>query len=680
MPDLQPFTFGNFGGLRLDQGLDEVGPEAAIFLRDVDWDGSIGKIRSRDGFAKLKSAEATGTYKALFPHSSTRIIATKRIKSTECKIVAIDKEGAEKTSAAFTETAARVSFTRYGTPSASYTYCRAQTSTATIVRFDGTEFTEPTATVGGESGKAMPKGNYLATWPDGGNRLVVANTGSSGGPNGLTSSNSHVWFSEPGSAEKYETTAYVQLSPGDGEEITALAVYGGQVFAFKETKFFVFYSVSTDSEGKPVFNFQEVTLGEGARVKRPTLEALAESSDQLACSAPTGVYFCTTDGIYVTTGGPPTKVSTALQPLEEAADFDGPMADLLNGSLESFRWPASGIVSLGSRIVVKRYEFMFVYDIPTDAWTCWKMPAVSLAVWTGLTGGGSEALGALPGTAEDNSGTGTSTWNFPNEIKVTDKTFANTVPELGESHYLKATNFGFAVPETATVAGIVVIIWREAVLGISDSKLKLVKAGTIQTPNAAVGTKWPEAYGAGVYGGPENLWEGTWTPSQINNSGFGCVLSVTSAQKSAVARVDSIGIAVYYTLPSSATGVRPRLFVTQSKSLWVTQPSAKEEAATREPEWQSGFYDLGSADEKTLRECDLWGTGEVDVSVAKDFGEVGGPTTFELGETHPERRQINKTQEGSMFSHRFSGEGPWQVQRITRYAQVEGEPGKQGRE
>lgn len=685
---LEPITFEQFGGLRLDQALNEVGSDAAIYLRDVDWDGTTTKIRSRDGFQKLKASEATGPYKGLFPHSSTRLLAVKRVSAEEVKIVALDRDGEEKTTAAWSATAAKSCFTRIGTPSASYTYGRAATTSHKVVRFDGTSFTEPTATVDGAGSKEMPKGNLMATWPDGGNRLVVANTGSEGGPNKASSSASHVWFSNPGAPESYESTAYVQLAPGDGEEITALTVYGGRVFAFKETKFFVFYEPRTDSDGKPVFDFYEVTLGEGARMKRATSELLAETSDQIACSAPDGVYFCTSNGIYWSTGGAPSKISAALKPLEEVTPFDGPMADLLDGESETFRWPATGVASLGDRLVVRRYEFMFLYDIPTDAWTCWRMPAVSMAVWHGLTGGGTEASAKAPGKVES-TGTGVA-WSNPENAKTENESFATAELTAASptSRSLKATEFGFAVPEEATIAGIsAAVVCNYTNPGqipadgeVEDNEVKLVKAGTIEGTSQAKSGTWTIGVPSGTrnYGGTSNLWGLALTPANVNASNFGIALSAkgVALAKTNTARVDKVTLTVYYTLPSASGGVRPRLFCSQSKHVYWTGPSAEDDAETSDPAWQSGFYDLGIANEKSLTLAEVWGTGDVGLSVARNFGEVGTATTFELGEAIG-LGQKNKSQTGKLFSHRLSGNAPWSVQRLTRYAEVEGNPGNE---
>lgn len=681
------YGFGRFGGLRLDLPIDEVGGEEAIFARDVDWDGALGKVRCRDGFQKLKAAEATGPYKGLAAHSATRLLAVKRINSTEVKIVAIDRTGAELVEAAWTKEAAKSTFARFGTPSASYTYARAAFSTHKVVRFDGAAFTEPTAAVDGVGGKEMPRGAFMATWPAGGNRLVVANTAATGGPNAAASSASHVWFSDPGNAESWHTVApeasYAQLSPGDGEEITALVVFGGAVFVFKETKFFVFYGVSLDNEGAPSFDFREVNLGEGNRMKRASSEALAETSDQIATSAPTGVYFCTTDGIYVTTGGEPAKISNALKPLEETTPFDGPMAAFLNGSTETCRWPAAGIVALGQRLVVKRAEFLFVYDIPTGAWTCWKQPSVSLAVWVGLnSSGGAAALERPPGTMADDATVGAVAWASVNNAKAADGAYA-TVKLEGEppilSHYLKATNFGFAIPEGATIAGIVAEVKltceNKGSISARESRVRIIKGGAIGAAERATAELLPFTPTVVTYGGNSDLWGNTWTPADINGSTFGLALSYaswvpegtdTETGAFVTPKVDSIVIKVYYSMPEVTSG-RPRLFVTSGKFIFWTGPSAEEHGTTREAMWQSGFYDFGNEDEKDLVETKIFGAGTIGLSSYRDFASEPGYTdSIAIGTTLGQGRS-HSSHAATLFSHRITLAAGASIQRLVRY-------------
>ena len=76
--------------------------------------------------------------------------------------------------------------------------------------------------------------------------------------------------------------------------------------------------------------------------------------------------------------------------------------------------------------------------------------------------------------------------------------------------------------------------------------IALVKAGTVGTPKSdtvqlGVLGEWRE------YGGSTDLWDDTWTPAEVNASGFGAALSAYLNGPS-VAQIDSIEVEVFYTV------------------------------------------------------------------------------------------------------------------------------------
>lgn len=135
-------------------------------------------------------------------------------------------------------------------------------------------------------------------------RLVAAGTDSAGGPNGVTSNDSYVWFSQPGNAEKWDETDFVDLGD-DGQKITAAVSWGNLVFVFKKTKFVVFYGNSTDSTGGAVFNYRTVD------------NAFPGNDTEIFTGnivvAPDGLYVWTAQGVFFTAGGPPRLVSEPIQ-------------------------------------------------------------------------------------------------------------------------------------------------------------------------------------------------------------------------------------------------------------------------------------------------------------------------------------------------------------------------------
>lgn len=363
-------TFSRADGLKLNLPLDQVGGEAAIDLLDVDWEGSTGVLRSREGAEAFTAEPGAANYESLFAHSDTRLLA----RRGGTKVVALKLEdGKEVAGKEGTVANKHLSFTRLGTPAASFTFIADGENT--IRRYDGTDFTEPTATVDEVAGKAMPKARFLATWIDEGNRLVSIGTAANGGPNGAISTASHVWFANPGAPENYESTAFVQLNPGDGEVTVGGCAWSGQIFAFKETRLFVFGGISPDAEGKPIFNFRSVDLG--TRILPP-----AVAGAEMVCAGGEGVYFIANDGLWVTTGGEPSLLSEDLEPLADSQALIGPAA----ATFGDLRWTdAKGIAYVNNAVYIglgaTSIELLLKFDLRALRWTVWQADSNGLATW-----------------------------------------------------------------------------------------------------------------------------------------------------------------------------------------------------------------------------------------------------------------------------------------------------------
>jgi hypothetical protein len=159
--------------------------------------------------------------------------------------------------------------------------------------------------------------------------------------------------------------------------------------------------------------------------------------------------------------------------------------------------------------------------------------------------------------ANDAGNGGTVTWANPGNITALDATYATaTFPSssTATSEYLKAESFGFAIPTGATIKGIQVSVLRAAFgneKAIVDTAARLVKAGTVQTTDRSLGVQWPTSAAYAIYGGTSDLWGGVWTPTDINDPGFGFAIAASSINDTAL--VDYISITVYYALASGFT-------------------------------------------------------------------------------------------------------------------------------
>ena len=161
-----------------------------------------------------------------------------------------------------------------------------------------------------------------------------------------------------------------------------------------------------------------------------------------------------------------------------------------------------------------------------------------------------------PGTMSDDSGTGTVVWATPDNAKVNDGSYttaqngADSPPVY--SHHLKATNFGFSIPDGATINGILVQIEENnagSLGAMEDETVKIIKAdASIGAENKAnVGISWTNMTTYTDYGANDDLWSESWTPANINDSDFGVALSIQINSNFVSGRVDHIQITVYYT-------------------------------------------------------------------------------------------------------------------------------------
>lgn len=164
-----------------------------------------------------------------------------------------------------------------------------------------------------------------------------------------------------------------------------------------------------------------------------------------------------------------------------------------------------------------------------------------------------------PGTVVDDSSVGEYSWSNPSNAKASDDNYATAYsdPSAGDSHYLKATNFGFSIPSGSTIDGILVRIERRCPQTkdvIYDKYVKIIKSnGSIGSTNKALATSWGTTDSYFEYGSSSDKWGETWTYLDINDTDFGVALSV-SMDSGVDAYVDHIQIKVYYT-ESSGTEV-----------------------------------------------------------------------------------------------------------------------------
>ena len=281
-----------FGGLQLNQAADVVGLGGAIDGLNFDLD-TRSALRSRAGYEDFVGLSAQPQAMTVLTHTDG---VPYLIVGTSTGLVALQNG---VTSVATHAAPGPWSLIRHGTPAASSVYCANGQGQIVRYRVSG-GFTSPAGLTG-------QTGRFLSVSPNS-NRLVVAReVGTT-----LYNSPSSVNFSSPSDPENFTFPpgGAVELDPGDGEPITGLALWREYLFVFKTAKFYVFYGESLLSDGSPEFSYREVDTGIGTRFTRGV------------AAGRSGVYFVARDGVYVTTGGPPERVSGAMDKLfHKVPDF-----------------------------------------------------------------------------------------------------------------------------------------------------------------------------------------------------------------------------------------------------------------------------------------------------------------------------------------------------------------------
>ncbi len=146
-------------------------------------------------------------------------------------------------------------------------------------------------------------------------------------------------------------------------------------------------------------------------------------------------------------------------------------------------------------------------------------------------------------------------WTSPGNAAGADGSYAS-ISQPAVTQYLKTTNFfsGSPIPTGATINGVQVDVlkFKNGDSGIAfDSSAKIVKGGTVTGTEKASSDAWSRdipVYAS--YGGPNDLWGTTWSPSDINSSGFGFAISAVN-YSSWQAFIDHIRVTVFYSPPGS---------------------------------------------------------------------------------------------------------------------------------
>lgn len=209
----------------------------------------------------------------------------------------------------------------------------------------------------------------------------------------------------------------------------------------------------------------------------------------------------------------------------------------------------SSILGIGNFLYVGNPAFNFKWDGPSGSQgkTNWGISNAAMTV-----GPNTAATGA-------NSGSTGVSWVNPGNVSSAVSYATQTTPGSGSFFVktLNATNFSLGISSTAQITGIQLSINMGQSLGSAGGQFQVVllKNGTqatIARSIAGVGST-PATV---TLGGISDLWGGTFTPTDVNNSGFGIGLFYTGGSNNNVISVNNVQITIYTgTTPSpSPTG------------------------------------------------------------------------------------------------------------------------------
>lgn len=184
-------------------------------------------------------------------------------------------------------------------------------------------------------------------------------------------------------------------------------------------------------------------------------------------------------------------------------------------------------------------------------------------------------------TAAASQGSGVS-WSNPTNVFAKDDTAATATliePRAMSTTTLFASAFGFSIDSAATINGIQVQLRRQSVGdGVFTTALELTDTTTGNNGS----DQWMASYVYETYGSATDLWGRSWTPADINDSGFGVSIVASLSplgSSSANISLDVITVTVWYTeVPEPC---RPKTSSVETAE-WngVTSGSAKQDLSS----------------------------------------------------------------------------------------------------
>lgn len=208
------------------------------------------------------------------------------------------------------------------------------------------------------------KPQFTAVYP-GQNRIAQAGYfAAADTPSGANGQASTIFFSNENAPETFGVTNFSLPDPGDGQRYVGLVGYQNQLFAFKSNKMYVFYGVSPDDDGLPLFDYKTYILADPIPV---TSEPTAWTPVSVG---PDGVYITGSVGLWKTTGGQPVRVPTTIDSFFSATSVNSTYNPAVVGQIQT-GW-------VGDRLFINYTNELsggvtLVWYKKLNAWSLWRI-------------------------------------------------------------------------------------------------------------------------------------------------------------------------------------------------------------------------------------------------------------------------------------------------------------------
>ena len=328
------------GGLNTEADEFQLEPDESPNCENVEF-GLRGAVRKRDGYTQFSTATTWGV---------TNLTDWQKAGGAKY-LVAVADDGNIRHADIGTTTTFTSQATSWGAPSSQEEWWSGIASLDNVLyvsrrdgntwSFDGTTWTEITDYTLSGGGSEFPRAAHLLSLHE---RLFAANI-----DNGGTLYRSRIQFSNPGAAGVWDVEDWIDVSPDDGQQITAMVAYGESIIIFKENSVYVLSG--TDATSFTLYPLDAEVGTVSPRSVHPSANFL--------------LFFDAKAGVYSFDGADFKKIDEKIS------------LHLLDGMNYSAAYKAAGYVYRDHYYLSVPWGTntdntrMFVRDMRTAAWTQW---------------------------------------------------------------------------------------------------------------------------------------------------------------------------------------------------------------------------------------------------------------------------------------------------------------------